>query len=346
MQSPKGRPLVTEGVGFLSIGEVLSQIQVEFPELSISKIRFLESKGLIDPERTPSGYRKFYPKDVRRLKRILQIQRETYMPLKMIRDMVQEEELLRSDKGGGNPGATPNLTLVGGHRYLPYDAEDIDEDRHTEEHAVEEPPTVSMQPRLDAEGTEGLQEVVEDSSIQKPRTSEASTATITSPLASPPDSQESIAAVSESPGQLGFAADTRSTNVNGRDVPGEGLFSVEELSRLTGARVSEIAEMESYGLIEFRDYAGEKYYSQIDFEIVQVISTFRKYGVQARHLRMYKTSAEREVGFMEQVIAPLLRQRNPGARKRATEQLSDLKTLGSCLRGYYMEKMLAKYLDL
>src|SRR5436190_7419491 len=70
----------------MSIGEVLSLLQEEFPNVTISKIRFLESQGLLDPERTPSGYRKFYPPDVERLRWVLQQQRENYLPLKVIRD--------------------------------------------------------------------------------------------------------------------------------------------------------------------------------------------------------------------------------------------------------------------
>jgi DNA-binding transcriptional MerR regulator len=76
----------------LSIGEVLSQLQAEFPDVTISKIRFLESQGLIDPERTPSGYRKFYPEDVVRLRFILIEQRDNFLPLKVIKDRLDEHE--------------------------------------------------------------------------------------------------------------------------------------------------------------------------------------------------------------------------------------------------------------
>src|SRR5881296_3171658 len=78
----------------LSIGEVLSLLQDEFPDITISKIRFLESQGLLDPERTPSGYRKFYDADVERLRWILRQQRENFLPLKVIKGRL-----------GGNGGA-------------------------------------------------------------------------------------------------------------------------------------------------------------------------------------------------------------------------------------------------
>ena len=70
----------------MSIGEVLAACAADFPEVSISKIRFLEAEGLIEPERTPSGYRKFSHRDVERLRYVLSSQREHYLPLKVIRD--------------------------------------------------------------------------------------------------------------------------------------------------------------------------------------------------------------------------------------------------------------------
>ncbi len=74
------------GERHLSIGEVLTQLRDEFPDVTISKIRFLESQGLIDPERTPSGYRKFYGADLERLRWILFQQREHFLPLRVIKE--------------------------------------------------------------------------------------------------------------------------------------------------------------------------------------------------------------------------------------------------------------------
>src|SRR5690606_17502869 len=78
---------------YLSIGEVLSLLQDEFPDVTISKIRFLESQGLLDPERTPSGYRKFYDGDIKRLRWILRQQKENFLPLKVIRDRLERGEV-------------------------------------------------------------------------------------------------------------------------------------------------------------------------------------------------------------------------------------------------------------
>jgi len=77
----------------LSIGEVLGLLLEEFPDVTISKIRFLESQGLIDPERTTSGYRKFYDDDVELLRCILREQRENYLPLRVIKDRIDSGEI-------------------------------------------------------------------------------------------------------------------------------------------------------------------------------------------------------------------------------------------------------------
>ena len=86
---------------YLSIGEVLALLLEEFPEVTISKIRFLESQGLIEPERTASGYRKFSQPEVDRLKFILREQRENYLPLKVIRNRLDgdtSDGMLRNDE--------------------------------------------------------------------------------------------------------------------------------------------------------------------------------------------------------------------------------------------------------
>jgi DNA-binding transcriptional MerR regulator len=89
------------GAAHLSIGEVLGVLRDEFPDVTISKIRFLESQGLIDPERTPSGYRKFYESDVSRLRWILHQQKDNFLPLKVIK-----ERLDRLDDGESDAPAT------------------------------------------------------------------------------------------------------------------------------------------------------------------------------------------------------------------------------------------------
>ena len=87
----------------LSIGEVLSLLQEEFPDVTISKIRFLESQGLLDPERTPSGYRKFYEGDIDRLRWILRQQKDHYLPLKVIKDRLDETGPIRTAPTAATP---------------------------------------------------------------------------------------------------------------------------------------------------------------------------------------------------------------------------------------------------
>src|SRR5689334_23145205 len=74
----------------VTIGDVLNQLRDDFPDVTISKIRFLESQGLLVPERTPSGYRKFYASDVDRLRWILRQQKEHFLPLKVIKERLEE----------------------------------------------------------------------------------------------------------------------------------------------------------------------------------------------------------------------------------------------------------------
>ena len=91
---------------YLAIGDVLALLREEFPDVTISKIRFLESRGLLVPERTPSGYRKFYEPDVERLRWILRQQREHFLPLKVIKG--------RLDNGMSDPDApAPHLFEMG-----------------------------------------------------------------------------------------------------------------------------------------------------------------------------------------------------------------------------------------
>ena len=96
-------PMTTRS--YLSIGDVLTLLRQEFPDVTISKIRFLESQGLVNPERTPSGYRKFYEQDVERLRWVLRQQREHFLPLKVIKDRLGDDA---EDSGSApdSPGAT------------------------------------------------------------------------------------------------------------------------------------------------------------------------------------------------------------------------------------------------
>jgi DNA-binding transcriptional MerR regulator len=103
------------GDRLVSIGSVLTKLRDEFPEVTISKIRFLEAEGLVEPRRTPSGYRKFSPEDVERLAQVLRMQRDHYLPLKVIREHLDArargEQCPPQSPGGaerGGEGAHPD----------------------------------------------------------------------------------------------------------------------------------------------------------------------------------------------------------------------------------------------
>src|SRR5579863_1741084 len=95
---------MTNGRTYLSIGDVLTLLRQEFPDVTISKIRFLESQGLVNPERTPSGYRKFYEPDIERLRWVLRQQRDAFLPLKVIKDRLEEQGDPDADELGPGEG--------------------------------------------------------------------------------------------------------------------------------------------------------------------------------------------------------------------------------------------------
>jgi DNA-binding transcriptional MerR regulator len=102
---------------YLSIGEVLDSLKREFPDVSISKIRFLESEGLVTPERTSKGYRKFYEEDVTRLRHILTLQRDQFLPLKVIKQRLEGSENAGPDSRtigqvDGGPAQRPTPTAA------------------------------------------------------------------------------------------------------------------------------------------------------------------------------------------------------------------------------------------
>ena len=98
MSEPKGR-------GQFGIGEVLAQLQPEFADISTSKIRFLEAEGLIEPARSRSGYRRFSAADIERLRYILTMQRDSYLPLRVIRERLAD--------GGEGSGAADGQAQAG-----------------------------------------------------------------------------------------------------------------------------------------------------------------------------------------------------------------------------------------
>jgi DNA-binding transcriptional MerR regulator len=216
----------------MNIGQVLDELRSDFPSVTIPKIRFLEDKGLIKPERTPAGYRKFSHDDVARLRYVLRMQRDHYLPLKVI-----GEHLDAIDRG------------------------------------LEPPPIEAVVP-----------------TVPKVALSEDG-------LPSP-------------------ASFSRRDNLR---------LSRKELVKIAGITVELLDQLEQYGLIAAR--AGTGHYDTDALVIAQTARELADFGFEPRHLRAFKTAADREVGLVEQVVAPMQRGRDASASARAEEAVSEIAAL-------------------
>jgi DNA-binding transcriptional MerR regulator len=216
----------------MNIGQVLDQLRADYPGVTIPKIRFLEDKGLIKPERTPAGYRKFSQDDVERLRYVLRMQRDHYLPLKVIGD-----HLDAIDRGLEPP---------------PIDA------------VVPTVPQVAL-------AADGL------------------------------PSAESFA---------------RRDNLR---------LSRRELVKIAGISEDLLQQLEQYGLLSARPGTG--HFDTDALVIAQTARELADFGFEPRHLRAFKTSADREIGLVEQVVAPLKRGRDASARARADDAVSEIAAL-------------------
>lgn len=146
----------------LSIGEVLNLLQDEFPDVTISKIRFLESQGLIDPERTPSGYRKFYGSDIERLRWILVQQRENFLPLKVIKERLEASDGIPSDDPGNGAIAEPHVDQpdsVPNNAPDPVEVEDAERGEANSAPAPEDPQPIWMADLAASKGAKTIEAV-------------------------------------------------------------------------------------------------------------------------------------------------------------------------------------------
>jgi DNA-binding transcriptional MerR regulator len=230
--------------GLMGIGDVLAVLRPDFTDVTISKIRFLESEGLVSPQRTSSGYRKFSHADVERLRYVLACQRDQYLPLKVIR-----ENLEAIDRG--------------------------------------------LEP---ASGSEG------------PRVPRALVSTDGMP------SSDSF-----------------------RPSVAEVRLSRVELMEASGLDDALLAQLEGFGLIVKRGthYDGEA------LLIAGTVAEMAAFGIEPRHLRTFKIAADREVGLVEQVVTPLLRQRDPEGQARADDAIRQLAALSVRLHSSLVKAGLA-----
>jgi DNA-binding transcriptional MerR regulator len=275
----------------LTIGEVLSLLREEFPDVSISKIRFLESQGLVDPERTPSGYRKFYDQDVERLRWILLQQREHFLPLKVIRGRLTGQEgdidLTDGDEApavdgpddlpsGADPGAGTGDEAGRGGDGAP---------------AVDMPATVP---------------------VAVPAVPPAAVLVATEPDPEPAPARPR--AGSGGPAQ-------------------PDVYTVSELAEAVGCTSQLIRDLQQYGiLVAGASVGGTPYFDPDAVGVARIGARFAELGVEPRHLRTWRNAADREASLFEQLVMPLLRQRNPQARRQAADRLDELATLGAELR--------------
>jgi len=218
----------------LSIGAVLAQLRAEFPDVTISKIRFLESEGLVQPARTASGYRQFTAADVERLRFVLSAQRDHYLPLKVIKD-----QLDAADQGlDTSSGPRPPRRLVS----------------------------------LSGNG----------------------------------------------------AAPTADDFAPGREI----RLTREDLLAQAGVDGAMLAELEQYGLIR-PGPAG--FYDADAVVVARTVRAMTEYGIEPRHLRAFRASADREVGLLEQIVTPVSRHRDSSAKARADEVDRELAALSVTL---------------
>jgi hypothetical protein len=118
----------------------------------------------------------------------------------------------------------------------------------------------------------------------------------------------------------------------------------DEVLGATGLSASDLADLERFGLVESHTLGNTSYYDDDAVMVARLGATFMGHGVEARHLRMYKVSAEREAGVFEQLVMPLLKQRNPASRAQATERLDELAVLGGRLRAAMLRQALREHL--
>ena len=233
------------GPGARSIGEVLAELRPEFPDITISKIRFLESEGLVEPQRTASGYRKFTRADIHRLRYVLTSQRDHYLPLKVIKDNLEamDRGLEPAGPGGSLAPTVPE--------------------------AAQAPP--------------GL------------------------------------------PGPQDFAPAAT-----------ELRLSRAELLATAGLADEQLRGLEEHGLITPREGSG--YYDGDALSIASTVAQMARFGIEARHLRAFKTAADREIGLVQQVVTPLVRQRSPDARAQAEQTAREIAALSIRLHAALVKK--------
>lgn len=291
--------------GYKSIGEVLGLLLEEFPNVTISKIRFLESQGLIEPERTPSGYRKFTDAEIERLRYILREQETNYLPLRVIRDRLDESGAIPRDPTSPTnlPPALRNQTVGDVSREL------------ARIHKLN-PPAV---------GDQGIDESIEieiDPVVlaESERLHPAARRAVPKPT-------------------------TPAPTVVAAAAPQGGPVSREDLIELSGLTDPEVRMLEQFGLISARQVGGDTFYEAAAREIGVLAKGFLDLGIDIRHLKSWRLAAEKEAALFEQRLMPLLRQKNPEAKSQSAEMLASLVGLAGDLRRVLVQQAVGQFLE-
>ena len=298
---------------YLSIGEVLGLLLEEFPDITISKIRFLESQGLIVPERTASGYRKFYDDDVERLRYILTEQKDKFLPLRVIKDRLdtpptgtQRPELVTKEVARKEPRGIKNVVSAS---------------------EIAEPVDIEA---ADIEPDDG-ETVTEVADIAVTKTHPASRA------------PKAVAAATD---RQAHTANRRPAMPDPSDAVGRpATYSRAELLELSGLEEATLKDLEAFHLVTARQVGTQGLFDEHDLAVAEVARGFADAGFDVRHLKAWKISAEREAGLFEQRVLPVLRRRSPESRQESNNLLDDLGDLGGRLRAILVARAVAPLRD-
>ncbi|HSM67860.1 MAG TPA: MerR family transcriptional regulator [Ilumatobacteraceae bacterium] len=296
----------------LSIGEVLALLLEEFPDVTISKIRFLESQGLIDPERTASGYRKFYRDDVELLRCILREQRENYLPLRVIKDRIDSGEIDPTNEHP-RPRGIKNVS------------------DQTEPHPQSHPSAGGVGRSTSAGASSGDADELSGAALLFQRTD-----------GTPPEPEPSTSPPASPPPPVSTSPSPEPARTAGAVLPGL-LLNPDELCAMAGLTRAQLEDLQSYGVVVSQSGRQEGPFDEDAVEIATISKQLLDAGLEARHLRGWRVAADREAGLLEQLIQPLLRQRNPEARAEAVARLQEFEHIGGRLRAAMMRSSLRQH---
>lgn len=381
---------------YRSIGETLELIKEEFPEVTISKIRFLETQGLIAPERTTNGYRKFYDHDIERLAFVLRQQREQFLPLKVIKDRITEKEpgvfVLDPSKGRfaksqksknskfekdifgdlldeprpSSQRQNPKPKVEGraansqdlnsshyaakarGNGYAAATAESkADRNVNRSGYSADQIAGGMRSPATQSAyvGTEDIKAPVAQDDSQTGRTASVKRPRLfalpsTSALAENLDDPRALNDVSED----AYTSFDQGTDGGESGFP-KNSFTAREIAEQADLSLVQVEDLTTYGLLNPASIRGQHIFCTADLELASLAKEFAKFGLEARHLKMYKVSAEREASFLEQVILPILANKSQKSRNRAEAALTQLGEIGAQFRTLLLERTIEKILN-